>query len=93
METRLPFQQQKECVNFLLLENYSSRSHINYEHCLYKWKLDYLSNNKKCVNLKLLLQITYKPMNIVYINEKLDYLSNNKKCVNLKLLLQITVNL
>ena len=46
-------------------------------------------SNKMCVNLKLLLQITYKPMNIVY-KWKLDYLSNNKKCVNLKLLLQIT---
>ena len=31
---------------------------------VYKWKLDYLSNNKKCVNLKLLLQINKldKPM-------------------------------
>ena len=50
---------------------------------VYKWKLDYLSNNKKCVNLKLLLQITYKPMNIVY-KWKLDYLSKFTKSLLLE---------
>ena len=87
METRLPFQQQKVCKLKI-----TPPDHCKPMNIVYKWKLDYLSNNKMCVNLKLLLKITYKPMNIVY-KWKLDYLSNNKKCVNLKLLLQITVNL